>query len=403
MQEGRFARGWSASDVAAALPVESEVRNLFKRQREGGGTGLLQRHQRGSNSKPSEARLKRLDRHVQESRAGQPALRIVRELRDGCEALSATRSAPGQDSLLARDVFRHLTGRDIAATLDRHTFERLVAMNSPSLKFWTTLFVGSSMGFAAYTELHASESAEKKAVKAAREYVESMLTTCGDSSFLNEAGVIRELQGPVKSNGCHETPTPSSSAESRSWSCALRFTGSRERIYNQGSGWSGWGQAPPLLIVVKWSDDLSEAEPGQLTKLACSDLPPKTEPETVTPITAKTEAAKQETPETVKQDPVKTQAPKPETAKQDPVKPPPVKPEPVKQAPAQRGTVNTPGDGFLALRTDPSIRIGSRLAKIPHGTKLDLGECTNDSSGGRWCRTRYGGQSGWVFDRYVVR
>jgi hypothetical protein len=66
--------GWSASDVAAALLVESEVRNHFKCRREGGGTGLLQRHQRGSNCKLSETRLKCLDRHIQESRAGYEGL-----------------------------------------------------------------------------------------------------------------------------------------------------------------------------------------------------------------------------------------------------------------------------------------------------------------------------------------
>jgi hypothetical protein len=65
--------------------------------------------------------------------------------------------------------------------------------------------------------------------------------------------------------------------------------------------------------------------------------------------------------------------------------------------------VHTPGDGFLALRSEPTIRSGRRILKIPHGTRVTLGECVSRPSDGRWCRTRFKGQSGWVFDRYLVR
>lgn len=60
--------------------------------------------------------------------------------------------------------------------------------------------------------------------------------------------------------------------------------------------------------------------------------------------------------------------------------------------------VNTPGDGFLALRSDPSAKIGTRLDKIPHETKLKLENCNFDSS---WCKTTYDGKSGWVFTKYL--
>lgn len=67
------------------------------------------------------------------------------------------------------------------------------------------------------------------------------------------------------------------------------------------------------------------------------------------------------------------------------------------------GRVHTPGDGFLALRSEPTIRSGRRILKIPHGTLVTLGECVSRPSDGRWCRTSYKGQRGWVFDRYLVR
>lgn len=70
---------------------------------------------------------------------------------------------------------------------------------------------------------------------------------------------------------------------------------------------------------------------------------------------------------------------------------------------ASEVTVHAPGDGFLALRSEPSTKRGRRLAKIPHGTRLTLQRCDVAADGYRWCRTTYEGQKGWVFDRYLSR
>lgn len=66
-----------------------------------------------------------------------------------------------------------------------------------------------------------------------------------------------------------------------------------------------------------------------------------------------------------------------------------------------RVVVNASGDGFLALRSEPTTKSGRRLAKIPHGTTLRLGVC-QPTPNGSWCQTSYQGISGWVLDRYVV-
>ena len=66
--------------------------------------------------------------------------------------------------------------------------------------------------------------------------------------------------------------------------------------------------------------------------------------------------------------------------------------------------VNTPGDGYLALRSEPSAQRGQRLLKIPHGTMLTLGRCVAVAGDDRrWCRTSYAGKTGWVFERYLRR
>lgn len=66
---------------------------------------------------------------------------------------------------------------------------------------------------------------------------------------------------------------------------------------------------------------------------------------------------------------------------------------------------NSPGDGFLALRTLPSAQIGERIAKIPHGATVNIGACgpviTPVKRSGRWCQASYNGMSGWVFDAYL--
>lgn len=64
--------------------------------------------------------------------------------------------------------------------------------------------------------------------------------------------------------------------------------------------------------------------------------------------------------------------------------------------------VNAPGDGFLALRSEPTTQNGIRIAKIPHGTQLTLGDCVSSSAKDPWCKTTYHGQSGWVLGRFLV-
>jgi len=68
--------------------------------------------------------------------------------------------------------------------------------------------------------------------------------------------------------------------------------------------------------------------------------------------------------------------------------------------------VNSPGDGFLALRTFPSSASGERILQIPHGASVTVGGCLNiariGSRAGRWCRASYGGYSGWVFDAFLT-
>lgn len=73
----------------------------------------------------------------------------------------------------------------------------------------------------------------------------------------------------------------------------------------------------------------------------------------------------------------------------------------------QTARANSPNDGFLALRNTPDSENGLRLAKIPHGTNLEIIGCQKNEiqiSGqrrGRWCRTTFNGQSGWVFDAFL--
>jgi len=64
--------------------------------------------------------------------------------------------------------------------------------------------------------------------------------------------------------------------------------------------------------------------------------------------------------------------------------------------------VNSPGDGFLALRSLPSSTAGSRILAIPHGATVSVGSCLGGGRGGRWCRASYNGYSGWVYDSYLI-
>ncbi len=78
-----------------------------------------------------------------------------------------------------------------------------------------------------------------------------------------------------------------------------------------------------------------------------------------------------------------------------------------KRAPKGYVRVNSPGDGWLALRTAPNSKTGRLIMKIPHGTLLNVYGCTGvRPSGklrGRWCKTVYANYEGWVFDYYLVK
>lgn len=68
--------------------------------------------------------------------------------------------------------------------------------------------------------------------------------------------------------------------------------------------------------------------------------------------------------------------------------------------------VNSPGDGFLALRDAPDAKNGARLAKIPHGAVIEIDDCEQtrvavDGRTGRWCMVTYHGMGGWVFDAWL--
>lgn len=68
--------------------------------------------------------------------------------------------------------------------------------------------------------------------------------------------------------------------------------------------------------------------------------------------------------------------------------------------------VNSPGDGYLALRSEPDAEMGERLAQIPHGSVITLENCEKEmvkigGRTGRWCMVTYRGQTGWVFDAWL--
>lgn len=70
--------------------------------------------------------------------------------------------------------------------------------------------------------------------------------------------------------------------------------------------------------------------------------------------------------------------------------------------------IDAPGDGFLALRSEPSESDGERIAKIPHGDVVTIDNCeleqkTVSGKKGRWCAVEYGDLQGWVFDAWLKR
>lgn len=68
--------------------------------------------------------------------------------------------------------------------------------------------------------------------------------------------------------------------------------------------------------------------------------------------------------------------------------------------------VNSPNDGFLALRSLPNTETGSQIMKIPHGSTVVLNNCEKNTvkiSGrnGRWCNVEYADRNGWVFSAWL--
>src|ERR1044072_4272893 len=74
---------------------------------------------------------------------------------------------------------------------------------------------------------------------------------------------------------------------------------------------------------------------------------------------------------------------------------PAINPQPAQ--PVTGGTsawANSPSDGFLALRSQPSSEAGTRITKIPHGSQITIGSCqeviiTPRGNRGRWCQAAY--------------
>jgi len=69
--------------------------------------------------------------------------------------------------------------------------------------------------------------------------------------------------------------------------------------------------------------------------------------------------------------------------------------------------VNSPNDGFLALRAQPDADRGERIAKIPHGDVITIENCdrnkvTIGGRSGRWCLVSWNGYEGYVFDAWVI-
>lgn len=69
-------------------------------------------------------------------------------------------------------------------------------------------------------------------------------------------------------------------------------------------------------------------------------------------------------------------------------------------------TVDSPNDGFLALRSMPDAERGERILRIPHGAEVVINNCENrrvtiSGRTGRWCQIEYAGRTGWVFDAWL--
>ena len=73
---------------------------------------------------------------------------------------------------------------------------------------------------------------------------------------------------------------------------------------------------------------------------------------------------------------------------------------------ATTATVNSPNDGFLALRSLPDADFGERIAKIPHGSTVGVISCADDrvtigTRTGRWCLITYKSYAGFAVDAFL--
>jgi hypothetical protein len=69
-------------------------------------------------------------------------------------------------------------------------------------------------------------------------------------------------------------------------------------------------------------------------------------------------------------------------------------------------TVDSPKDGFLALRSLPSVDLGDRIARIPHGDEVEVIGCSDNqvtigNRRGKWCLVTWNTKAGWVFDAWL--
>lgn len=96
-------------------------------------------------------------------------------------------------------------------------------------------------------------------------------------------------------------------------------------------------------------------------------------------------------------------------AEQEKQKTPPVvtKTVPIIKNTGNFARVNSPNDGFLALRSEPSSNYGDRILQIPHGAVVKVLGCQGfrvniGGRSGRWCRISYEGYTGWAFDGWLI-
>jgi hypothetical protein len=83
-------------------------------------------------------------------------------------------------------------------------------------------------------------------------------------------------------------------------------------------------------------------------------------------------------------------------------------PSPIPSSPGVvTARVNSPNDGFLALRDRPDSDGGERLVKIPHGSIVTIENCQRNKvviggRSGRWCFITWGDYEGYVFDAWLI-